>query len=83
MGRCLAVRTDEIFWIAREALTNAFRHAGASRVSVELRYGVRYFLMVCADNGRGFDPGMARRKVIGTARDGRAGATARRAVAGS
>jgi signal transduction histidine kinase len=23
---------DEIFWVAREALTNAFRHAGASRI---------------------------------------------------
>jgi signal transduction histidine kinase len=46
---------DEIFWIAREALTNAFRHAGASRISVELDYGARYFGMVCVDNGRGFD----------------------------
>ena len=46
---------DEIFWIAREALTNAFRHAAASRISVELHCEARYFRMVCADNGRGFD----------------------------
>jgi hypothetical protein len=31
----------------REALTNAFRHSGASRISVELSYGKRYFRMVC------------------------------------
>ena len=46
---------DEIFWIAREALTNAFRHAAASCISVELNCGRRYFRMVVADNGRGFD----------------------------
>lgn len=48
---------DEIFWIAREALSNAFRHAGASRIRMELNYGARYFSMMCADDGRGFDAG--------------------------
>ena len=48
---------DEIFWIAREALSNAFRHAGASRIRMELNYGARYFSMMCADHGRGFDAG--------------------------
>jgi signal transduction histidine kinase/ligand-binding sensor domain-containing protein len=47
---------DEIFCIAREALTNAFRHSGASRVVVELDYQSREFRMSCRDNGRGFDP---------------------------
>lgn len=46
---------DEIFWIAREALTNAFRHAGAAHIGVELSCGARYFSMVCTDDGRGFD----------------------------
>lgn len=46
---------DEIFWIAREALTNASRHAGASHIGVELSCGARYFSMVCTDDGRGFD----------------------------
>lgn len=46
---------DEMFWIAREALTNAFRHAAATRISVELHYDARYFRMIVADNGRGFD----------------------------
>ena len=46
---------DEIFCIAREALTNAFRHSGGSLVVVELDYQKREFKMSCRDNGRGFD----------------------------
>ncbi|HEV3277813.1 MAG TPA: two-component regulator propeller domain-containing protein, partial [Terriglobia bacterium] len=46
---------DEVFYIAREALTNAFRHAEASRIEVELDYQKREFKMTCRDNGRGFD----------------------------
>jgi signal transduction histidine kinase len=46
---------DEIFSIAREALTNAFRHAGASRIVVELDYQRRQFKLNCRDNGRGFN----------------------------
>jgi signal transduction histidine kinase len=47
---------DEVFCIAREALTNAFRHSGASTIAVELDYQKREFRMTCRDNGRGFDP---------------------------
>jgi signal transduction histidine kinase len=46
---------DEVFCIAREALTNAFRHSGASRIVVELNYQSGQFTMSCCDNGRGFD----------------------------
>ena len=46
---------DEIFCIAREALTNAFRHSEASRMVIELDYQKREFRMSCRDNGRGFD----------------------------
>lgn len=46
---------DEIFCIAREALTNAFRHSEASRIAVELDYQRRQFRFNCSDNGRGFD----------------------------
>jgi signal transduction histidine kinase/ligand-binding sensor domain-containing protein len=46
---------DEVFCIAREALTNAFRHSGASRIVVELNYQKGQFMMSCCDNGRGFD----------------------------
>jgi signal transduction histidine kinase len=48
---------DEVFYIAREALTNAFRHAGASEIVVKLSYASRYFSMSCKDDGRGFDSG--------------------------
>jgi ligand-binding sensor domain-containing protein/anti-sigma regulatory factor (Ser/Thr protein kinase) len=47
---------EEIFCIAREALTNAFRHSDASRIVVELNYERRQFKFACRDNGRGFDP---------------------------
>ena len=46
---------EEIFRIAREALTNAYRHSEASRISVELHYQKREFRMTCRDNGHGFD----------------------------
>jgi signal transduction histidine kinase/ligand-binding sensor domain-containing protein len=46
---------DEVFYIAREALTNAFRHSQASRIGVELDYQRREFSMTCRDDGRGFD----------------------------
>jgi signal transduction histidine kinase len=46
---------DEIFNVAREALTNAFRHAHASKIVVTLDYGTRYFTLVCVDNGRGIE----------------------------
>jgi signal transduction histidine kinase/ligand-binding sensor domain-containing protein len=46
---------DEIFCIAREALTNAYRHSEASQITVELFYQRREFRMTCRDNGHGFD----------------------------
>jgi signal transduction histidine kinase len=46
---------DEIFSIAREAMTNSFRHAQASRMTVELDYGTREFKVSCRDNGKGFN----------------------------
>jgi signal transduction histidine kinase len=48
-----------LYHIAREALTNAVRHARASRVAVEVaRRGGRVRLRV-ADDGVGFDPSRA------------------------
>jgi signal transduction histidine kinase/ligand-binding sensor domain-containing protein len=46
---------DEVFYIGREALTNAFRHSQASEIVLQLVYGRRYFSMTCTDNGCGFD----------------------------
>jgi signal transduction histidine kinase len=46
---------DEVFSIAREAVTNAFRHAEATRIEAELDYQPHEFRMTCRDNGHGFD----------------------------
>jgi signal transduction histidine kinase/ligand-binding sensor domain-containing protein len=46
---------DEVFCIAREALTNAFRHSEASQIVVTLDYQKREFRLTCRDNGHGFD----------------------------
>jgi signal transduction histidine kinase len=46
---------DEIFFVAREAITNSYRHSGASQISVTLDYGKDLFTLTCSDNGRGFD----------------------------
>ncbi len=47
---------DEVYRIGREALANAFRHAGASHVEVELKYGSRQFSLVVRDDGCGIEP---------------------------
>jgi signal transduction histidine kinase len=47
---------DEIGRIARELLRNAFRHAGAHEIEVELRYENDVFRMFVRDDGKGMDP---------------------------
>jgi signal transduction histidine kinase len=47
---------DEIFRIAGEALRNAFRHAGAKRIEVELRYDEGHHRLRVRDDGKGIDP---------------------------
>ena len=47
---------DEIYRIASEALRNAFRHAGASRIEVQLSYGEKSFELRVRDDGKGIDP---------------------------
>ncbi|HTZ48424.1 MAG TPA: two-component regulator propeller domain-containing protein [Verrucomicrobiae bacterium] len=47
---------DEIYRIGHEALTNAFRHAGAERIEAELEYGAEGLRLVVRDNGNGFNP---------------------------
>lgn len=44
-----------LFRIAQEALANAGRHSGASRIRVELRVLAGGWLLRVGDNGRGFD----------------------------
>ena len=47
---------DEIYKIAAEALRNAFRHAHAGRVEVEIRYDDKEFRLRVRDDGKGIDP---------------------------
>ena len=46
---------DEIHRIASEAVRNAFRHAQAERIEVEIRYDRRQLRLRVVDNGKGFD----------------------------
>jgi signal transduction histidine kinase len=47
---------EQLLRIGQEALFNAVRHAGASEVSVELRYQEDSVVLRVSDDGRGFDP---------------------------
>ena len=49
-----AVR-EQLYWIARESITNAFRHSGATLIEVLLEYGSDGFRLVVRDNGIGMD----------------------------
>jgi signal transduction histidine kinase len=57
---------DEVYRVAGEALRNAFRHADAGRIEVEIRYDERVFRLRVRDDGKGIDPNLL-------ADDGRAG----------
>ena len=47
---------DEVYRIAAEALRNAFRHAQAQRIEVEILYGKRWLRLRVRDDGKGIDP---------------------------
>ncbi|HEY3079906.1 MAG TPA: sensor histidine kinase [Chloroflexota bacterium] len=49
-----------LYRIAQEALGNAAKHAGAGRLTLELRVGKTEVALRIADDGRGFDPTVAR-----------------------
>jgi signal transduction histidine kinase/ligand-binding sensor domain-containing protein len=46
---------DEAYRIAGEALRNAFRHANAKRITVEIRFDPRHFQLSVSDDGKGID----------------------------
>jgi signal transduction histidine kinase/ligand-binding sensor domain-containing protein len=46
---------DEVYRIAREALINAFQHAQATKIEVELTYGNILFCLKIRDDGKGID----------------------------
>ena len=57
----------EALRIAREALSNASRHADATLVRVRAGMEAGRFVIVVGDNGRGFDPGAVSRSAFGLA----------------
>jgi signal transduction histidine kinase len=44
---------DEVYRIGREALTNAFRHSGASNIQLQMEYTTNHLRIVVADDGCG------------------------------
>jgi signal transduction histidine kinase len=46
---------DEVYRIAREILRNAFHHAHASRIELEIAYAPPFFRLRIRDNGKGID----------------------------
>jgi ligand-binding sensor domain-containing protein/signal transduction histidine kinase len=46
---------DELYRIAKEAMTNVIRHAEAKSVRLRLRYELEWVSLEVVDNGRGFD----------------------------
>ena len=53
---------DEIYRIAAEALRNAFRHAQARQIEVEIRYDTEQFRLRVRDDGKGIDPAVLSRQ---------------------
>ncbi|HEY6893101.1 MAG TPA: ATP-binding protein, partial [Rhodanobacteraceae bacterium] len=47
---------DEVYQICREALINAFQHAEATLIEVQLNYGLQIFAAHVRDDGMGIDP---------------------------
>jgi signal transduction histidine kinase len=47
---------DEVYRVASEALRNAFLHAHAQQIEVEIRYEDRGLLLRIHDDGKGIDP---------------------------
>ena len=51
---------DEVYRLAAEGLRNAFRHAAAQNVEVEIRYDEKYFRLRVRDDGKGIGPEVLR-----------------------
>jgi signal transduction histidine kinase/ligand-binding sensor domain-containing protein len=59
---------DEVYLIGREAIVNAFRHARAKNIEVEIKYAPHELRVSVHDNGRGVD-----QQVLRSGRDGHFG----------
>jgi ligand-binding sensor domain-containing protein/signal transduction histidine kinase len=54
------VLRDEVYRIGREALLNAFRHAQAKTIEIELKYSPSQLRVLVRDDGCGIDPDILR-----------------------
>lgn len=58
--RAFPVRTEsELYRVAQEALNNAFKHARADHIAVDLRYHTQGLDLTICDNGQGFQVDLA------------------------
>ena len=53
---------DDVYKITAEALRNAFRHADATDVDVEIRYDRQQFRLRVQDDGKGFNEALLPRQ---------------------
>jgi len=63
-GTPLSLSADHlrhVFYIFREALSNIEKHANASQVNVDLRWGKENLILTIADNGKGYDTARTQR----------------------
>ncbi|WP_166028445.1 MULTISPECIES: GAF domain-containing sensor histidine kinase [Streptomyces] len=63
-----AVHADHLLAVLREALSNAARHAGATRVEVCAEASGGTLRLTVADDGRGIDPAVVRRSGLANLR---------------
>jgi len=54
------VLRDEVYRIGREALINAFRHAHAEHIEIEIKYSTKRLSILVRDDGCGIDPEVVR-----------------------
>ncbi len=53
--------TEDLLYVAREALSNAIRHGAPSKIAVDLRQSRDATILIVQDNGVGFDQATVRR----------------------
>jgi signal transduction histidine kinase len=73
---------DEIYRIAAEAMRNAFQHAQARQIEIEIRYDDEQFRFRVRDDGKGIDPAVLSRHQRGEGHYGLPGMRERAALIG-
>lgn len=51
---------EDVLYIVREALSNAMRHGEPTKIAIDLRQDAAATTLTVQDNGKGFDPALAR-----------------------